>query len=34
MIDLEDLSDEEIEAFREEFQRFTKQARKRRAARR
>ena len=32
MIDLEDLSDEEIDAFQEEFQRFTKQARKRRAA--
>lgn len=33
MIDLEDLSDEEIEAFRKEFQRFTKQSRERRAAR-
>jgi len=32
MIDLEDLSDEEIDAFQKEFQRFTKQARKRRAA--
>lgn len=33
MIDLEDLSDEEIEAFRKEFQRFTKRSRERRAAR-
>ncbi|TAK06012.1 MAG: low affinity iron permease family protein [Candidatus Manganitrophaceae bacterium] len=33
MIDLEDLSDEEIEAFRKEFQRFTKQSRERKAAR-
>lgn len=32
LIDLEDLSDEEIEAFRKEFQRFTKQSRERRAA--
>ncbi len=31
MIDLEDLSDEEIEAFRKEFQRFTRQSRERRA---
>lgn len=32
LIDLEDLSDEEIEAFRKEFQRFTKQSRKKREA--
>ncbi len=31
MIDLEELSDEEIEAFRREFQRFTQQSRGRRA---
>lgn len=33
MIDLEDLSDEEIDAFRKEFRRFTKQSRERKAAR-
>jgi len=33
MIDLEDLSDEEIEAFRKEFQRFKRQSRERRGAR-
>ena len=33
MIDLEEMSDEEIETFREEFQRFTKQSRERKAAR-
>lgn len=32
MIDLEELSDEEIEAFRQEFQRFTKRYREKRAA--
>lgn len=33
LIDLEDLSDEEIETFRKEFQRFKKPSREERAAR-